>query len=175
MVDLGRFTTPEVIYSTGVANSSAMGLDIGVSQAAAVRFAPSSNCTATEIELSLMSNGPNATMVAQIVWGGEAAPSNGKPIGASGDFQVQAVTWKPEQQTVGFVTGVPLIAGEAYWIVLRSRDPMGSNGVWLLGPQRAWSTTTMGGAWQHTDQKSAAPGVILRGIMAGDIHGAAHI
>lgn len=157
-----------VIYSTGVANSSAMGLDVGTSQAVAVRFSPSTDTTATEMELSLMSNGPNATIVAQILQGGTSAPAN-TPIGGSRPFHVKAVDWQPEQQAVTFEEGVKLKAGQLYWIVLRSSNAMGKNGVWLLGAQHAWSTTTRGATWQRVDQEAAAPGVILRGTTNNEL------
>merc|ERR1711964_296978 len=69
---------------------------------------------------------------------------------------------------MGDLHGSNLVAGTNYWLVLRSHDPAGGNGVWLCGHQLAVSTESVGAEWQKVDQASAAPGFTLHGYTALD-------
>ena len=158
-------TAPHVLYTTGNATSAATGFDVDAVQSVAVRFDVTSASKPAKLDLWLMSNGPNATITATIVQGDAAAPKvSAIPLAASAPFRVKAVSWKPEMQTVDFRPDAAVLPPGAqvyYWLVLASSDLAGQNGVWLIGQQRAWSTTNLGGSWQRIASSTAAPGLTL--------------
>jgi len=161
-------TAPHVLYTTGNATSAATGFDVDAVQSVAVRFNVTRASKPVSLDLWLMANGPNASMTASIRIGDAAAPKDSaKPLVASAPFRVKAVRWKPEMQTVVFRpdAGILLPSSQVhYWLVIKSSDLVGQNGVWLIGQQRAWSTTNFGGSWQRIDSPSAAPGLTLWAI-----------
>ena len=167
LVSLGC-ATEQVLVSTGVANSSAYGLDVGAQQTVAVRFQGKAGCKLTRGVVWLMANAANTSGVLDI-WKDDTSTPPGKynPSKAVGGFKTQFVTtaqgWEPTAQSVDFPSTAVSLEDANYWLVAESDDAMAKNPVWLVGQEVAYSAinTDITSPWKPTDQKSGAPGFTL--------------
>lgn len=163
----------ETIYETGDPFGGFFGLigfDVFESQSVGIRFTPSARYSLDRIGVWFMNNDFGGTIFDTVTMtlrddgtseSGRSIP--GTTILESFSFQITAVGWDPQLETVQSVLRPVLEPGVNYWIVCEANVPPFTNPVWNWpGVGSGYTSTTdfSTGQWQDGGEGATATAIV---------------
>jgi len=147
-----------------------IGFDVFESQSVGIRFTPAARYSLDSVGVWFMNNDFSGTIFDTVTLtvrddgvSGTGASIPGNTIYESFSFQITAVGWDPQLETVQSVTHPVLEAGVNYWIVCESNALAGTDPVWNWpGIGSGYTATTDGstGQWQDGGEGATATAII---------------